>query len=268
MRLRALVLAALLLVGGEAFAGPAEVGSELARIVGLPAAERVAAQAALAARGAEVVATLGLLARERALSDEQAQVAMFVLGEMGSLEACAALPNEALLDRRSAAVGLAAAVARARCGSSSALQLRLDSVDARVRAKAAVALGILGRSELLVPVVAASSDPANAGYATFWALARGLMGDGSVSGVVEVLERQPATARLGWLARMRSSPLGPAEDWQPGWLEEADPLTGEALVGEYLRRCEAMPEAAAKAAALKWPRLAPRLAQGCGAASP
>ena len=268
MRLRAVALAALLLVGGEALAAPAEVGAELARIVRLPAAERFAAQAALAARGAEVVAPLGLLARERTLSDDQAQVALFVLGEMGSLEACAALPDEAALDRRSAAVGLAAAVARARCGGTAALQLRLGSVDARVRAKAAVALGIAGQSASLVQVVAASSDPANAGYVTFWALARGLMGDGSVAAVLEVLERQPATARLAWLARMRSSPLGPAVDWQPDWLAESDPMTGEALVREYLRRCEEVPPAVAAAASAKWPRLAPALAKGCGAGSP
>jgi hypothetical protein len=249
-------------------AEPLDVAARLRELAAMPEAQRVAGQRALAEQGGEVVAALASAAADRRLADEVTQVALVVLGEVGSAEACAGLPNEAALEGRSAAIGLAAAVARARCGSSSALQLRLGSVDARVRAKAAVALGILGRSELLVPVVAASSDPANAGYATFWALARGLMGDGSVSGVVEVLERQPATARLGWLARMRSSPLGPAEDWQPGWLEEADPLTGEALVGEYLRRCEAMPEAAAKAAELKWPRLAPRLARGCGAASP
>lgn len=268
MRLRAVVLAALLLMGGRAFAGPAEVASELARIVGLPAAERVSAQAALAARGAGVVSTLGLLAQERTLADEQAQVAMFVLGEIGSLEACAALPNEAALDRRSAAVGLAAAVARARCGSSAALQLRLDSVDARVRAKAAVTLGIVGYAGSLVKVVAASSDPVNGGYVTFWALARGLMGDGSVASVLEVLERQPATARLAWLARMRSSPLGPAEEWQPNWLEESDPMTGEALVREYLRRCEVLAPEVRAAASAKWPRLAPALAKGCGVGSP
>ena len=259
-----------LLVGpvGSRAIEPAAVGARLRELASMPEGQRLAGQRALAAQGGEVVAALALAASDRALADEVTQVALVVLGEVGSAEACAGLPNEAALTGRSAAIGLAAAVARARCGSVSALQLRLGSVDARVRAKAAVALGILGRSELLVPVVAASSDPANAGYATFWALARGLMGDGSVSSVVEVLERQPATARLGWLARMRSSPLGPALDWQPGWLEEADPLTGEALVGEYLRRCEVMPEAAARAAAQKWPRLAPRLAQGCGAASP
>ena len=269
-RLGQSLLVLVLLVGpvGSRATEPAAVGARLRELASMPEAKRVAGQRALAAEGAEVVAALALAASDRALADEVTQVALVVLGEVGSAEACAGLPNEAALTGRSAAIGLAAAVARARCGSVSALQLRLGSVDARVRAKAAVALGILGRSELLVPVVAASSDPANAGYATFWALARGLMGDGSVSSVVEVLERQPATARLGWLARMRSSPLGPALDWQPGWLEEADPLTGEALVGEYLRRCEVMPEAAARAAAQKWPRLAPRLAQGCGAASP
>ncbi len=264
----ALLLGLLVAWGSAASAESVAVGARLRELASMPEAQRVAGQRALAAQGAEVVAALALAAADRALADEVTQVALVVLGEVGSAEACAGLPNEAALEGRSAAIGLAAAVARARCGSVSALQLRLGSVDARVRAKAAVALGILGRSELLVPVVAASSDPANAGYATFWALARGLMGDGSVSSVVEVLERQPATARLGWLARMRSSPLGPALDWQAGWLEESDPLTGEALVGEYLRRCEAMPEAAVKAAALKWPRLAPRLAQGCGAASP
>ena len=259
-----------LLVGpvGSRAIEPAAVGARLRELASMPEGQRLAGQRALAAHGGEVVAALSLAASDRALADEVTQVALVVLGEVGSAEACAGLPNEAALTGRSAAIGLAAAVARARCGSVSALQLRLGSVDARVRAKAAVALGILGRSELLVPVVAASSDPANAGYATFWALARGLMGDGSVSSVVEVLERQPATARLGWLARMRSSPLGPALDWQPGWLEESDPLTGEALVVEYLRRCEAVPEAVAAAAVLKWPRLAARLAQGCGAASP
>ncbi len=265
--------AALLFVlfGNLALASAAEpepVVARLRELAAMPERERLAGQHVLAARGGEVVAALALAAGDRNLADEVTQVALVVLGEVGSAEACAGLPNEAALTGRSAAIGLAAAVARARCGSVSALELRLQSVDARVRAKAAVALGILGRSELLVPVVAASSDPVNAGYVTFWALARGLMGDGSVSSVVEVLERQPATARLGWLARMRSSPLGPSLDWQPGWLEESDPLTGEALVGEYLRRCEAMPAAAAKAAALKWPRLALRLAKGCGAVSP
>jgi hypothetical protein len=264
----ALLTGLVWLWGSAASAESVAVGARLRELASMPERERLVGQQSLAAGGDRVVAALAAAAADRSLADEVTQVALVVLGEVGSAEACAGLPNEAALAGRSAAIGLAAAVARARCGSVSALQLRLGSVDARVRAKAAVALGILGRSELLVPVVAASSDPANAGYATFWALARGLMGDGSVSSVVEVLERQPATARLGWLARMRSSPLGPAPDWQPSWLEEADPLTGEALVGEYLRRCEAMPEAAAKAAAQKWPRLAPRLAQGCGAALP
>lgn len=244
------------------------MGARLRELASMPERERLAGQRALAAGGGEVVSALAAAAADRSLSDEVTQVALVVLGEVGSAEACAGLPSEVALAGRSAAIGLAAAVARARCGSVSALELRLGSVDARVRAKAAVALGILGRSELLVRVVAASSDPVNAGYVTFWALARGLMGDGSVSSVVEVLERQPSTSRLGWLARMRSSPLGPAPAWQPGWLDEADPLTGEALVGEYLRRCEAMPEEVAKAAALRWPRLAGRLAQGCGVASP
>jgi hypothetical protein len=264
----ALLTGLVWLWGSAASAESVAVGARLRELASMPERERLVGQQSLAAGGDRVVAALAAAAADRSLADEVTQVALVVLGEVGSAEACAGLPNEAALAGRSAAIGLAAAVARARCGSVSALQLRLGSVDARVRAKAAVALGILGRSELLVPVVAASSDPANAGYATFWALARGLMGDGSVSSVVEVLERQPATARLGWLARMRSSPLGPAPDWQPSWLEEADPLTGEALVAEYLRRCEAMPEAAAKAAAQKWPRLAPRLAQGCGAALP
>lgn len=257
----------LLLAGREAGAAESLTG-ELVRIAGLPAAERAAAQAALVARGSEVVAPLTVAAADRALGDEPAQIALAALGEVGGSEACAGIPNEAALEGRSAAVGLAAAVARLRCGSTASLQLRLGSVDARVRAKAAVTLGIVGHTGSLVQVVAASSDPANGGYVTFWALARGLMGDGSVASVLEVLERQPATAPLAWLARMRSSPLGPAVDWQPDWLAESDPMTGEALVREYLRRCEVMAPEVRAAASAKWPRLAPALQKGCGAGSP
>lgn len=257
-----------LFVAAPSFAAPRSFSGELSRIVSLPERERLAAQSALAKRGDEVLSPLAAAAQDRTLPEAESQVVMFVLGEMGSSGACAALPDERSLEGRSAAIGLAAAVARGRCGSTAALQLRLGSVDPRVRAKAAVTLGLLGAKEALVQVVAASSDPVNRDFVTFWALARGLMGDGSVSDVVEVLERQPATARLAWLARMRSAPLGVSVPWDGAWLQEADPIIGEALVGEFLRRCTTVAPDVRQAAAARWPRLAPAFAKGCAVAPP
>ena len=104
---RALVAALVALsLGTDAEAAPLSFAGELSRIVSLPERERMAAQVALARRGEEVLAPLAAAAKDRTLPEAESQVVMFVLGEMGRTESCAALPDERDLEGRRCAGAL------------------------------------------------------------------------------------------------------------------------------------------------------------------
>lgn len=102
-------------------------------------------------------------------------IAIWALGERGTPAACS-LVSDAYVDRNEPLSTLADAVARGRCGDTSALRQVLASGSELTRARAAVTLGVLGEDRARAQIQTRADEAAEEWKADY-NLALGLLGD-------------------------------------------------------------------------------------------
>lgn len=147
--------------------------------------KRLRAHADLVVNADRLLQGLQAAAHDRNVDPIERSVAIWALGERGTIQACDALIN-AVEETSNPLYTLTIATANGRCGDVRGLRDVLTNGTDMTSARAAVTIGMLGADRFLGNIKDRQKEVQGTKYESWFDLARGLLGDASV---VESLEK-------------------------------------------------------------------------------